>query len=255
MQLWYSKLMTTSASPALSPTVPPVKQPLASASCSIADDTGLQPLHEELAEIVAFLHRQGWTPATSSNFSARLSGAFSEFSISISGLDKGQFTAQHFMRVDVEAQPVFPADARPSAEVLLHRAVYRHHSPMRCVLHTHSVSGVVLSMLAEKQAGLKLHGFEMQKAFQGISSHEESLWLPVFSNDQQMERLSAKVERYFEQSAQNPAIRCAPGFLLAGHGLYAWGETPIQAQRHIEAFEYLFTCILALKSHGYPLSS
>jgi methylthioribulose-1-phosphate dehydratase len=33
-----------------------------------------------------------------------------------------------------------------------------------------------------------------------------------------------------------PAI---PGYLLAGHGLYAWGRTPAEARRHLEALEVL----------------
>jgi methylthioribulose-1-phosphate dehydratase len=214
-----------------------------------------QAMHQELAKIVGYLHSQGLTPATSSNFSARLPGPFSEFSISMSGLDKGSFSHEHFMRVDADALPISPPDAQPSAEVLLHRAVYRNHSQAHCVLHTHSVCGVVLSMLHEEKNGIKLQGFEMLKAFQGVTSHEEKLWLPIFSNSQDMVLLAEEVEVHFQHANETPAIQFAPGFLLAGHGLYAWGDTPAQAKRHIEAFEYLFTCTLALKSHGYTALS
>ena len=30
-----------------------------------------------------------------------------------------------------------------------------------------------------------------------------------------------------------------PGFLIAGHGLYAWGATLADAWRHLEALEFL----------------
>jgi methylthioribulose-1-phosphate dehydratase len=32
--------------------------------------------------------------------------------------------------------------------------------------------------------------------------------------------------------------------LLAGHGLYAWGETADDARRHVEALEFLLACHL-----------
>jgi methylthioribulose-1-phosphate dehydratase len=34
----------------------------------------------------------------------------------------------------------------------------------------------------------------------------------------------------------------APGFLVRGHGLYAWGTDLGEAQRHIEGFEFLLAC-------------
>ena len=32
------------------------------------------------------------------------------------------------------------------------------------------------------------------------------------------------------------------GFLLAGHGLYSWGNSIAATKRHIEVFEFLFEC-------------
>lgn len=208
----------------------------------------------EVAEIVRFLHAQGWTPATSSNFSCRSDAASPDFFISASGLDKGAFSAGDFLMVDADGYPVASgqgAACRPSAEMLLHRAVYRLFPKMCAVLHTHSANGAVLSLLHEREGGLTLRGFEMLKAFNDTHSHEESLWLPIFSNSQDMPALAAKIERMLAAAVGSAFV---PGFLLAGHGLYAWGETPAQAKRHIEAFEYLFDCLLKLKAHGYPLS-
>ena len=205
----------------------------------------------EVAEVVRFLHAQGWTPATSSNFSCRVNAEAPVFSISVSGLDKALFSAADFLEVDFEGQPTASkgSDERPSAEVLLHRTVYRLYPQACTVLHTHSVNGAVLSLLYEREGGLTIRGFEVMKAFEGLRSHEESLWLPIFPNSQDMTALSADVEQAL---ASRPGG--APGFLLAGHGLYAWGETPAQAKRHIEAFEYLFDCLLKLRSYGHIIS-
>ena len=40
------------------------------------------------------------------------------------------------------------------------------------------------------------------------------------------------------------------GFLLQGHGLYAWGRSTPEALRHLDAFDYLFA--LSLKLKGIP---
>lgn len=203
---------------------------------------------EKLTEIIHFLHGQGWTPATSSNFSCRLPEGRTGFSVSVSGLDKGTFTAGDFIDVDFSGKVSRPDQAhlRPSAETLLHSLVYRMDPAAQVVLHTHSVNGTVLSKLYEAQNGILLKDFEVLKGLEGIKTHQTELWLPIFSNSQDMSALSIEVEA--ELKKHQPVY----GFLLAGHGLYTWGATHEQAKRHTEVFEFLFECILKLRSHGYP---
>ncbi|HEY9746596.1 MAG TPA: methylthioribulose 1-phosphate dehydratase [Oculatellaceae cyanobacterium] len=201
-----------------------------------------------LVDVIRFLHARNWTPATSSNFSCKSEPAAEHFFISCSGLDKGLLTPDDFLEVDAQGSLVLsPREGlRPSAETLLHALVYRLYPGTGAVLHTHSVNGTVLSKLYETQGGLWLQDFEILKGFEGIKTHEVRVWVPIFSNMQDMQALSRIV--------QAELARWAPcyGFLLVGHGLYAWGETPEQAKRHLEVFEFLFEAILKLKSHGYP---
>ena len=37
------------------------------------------------------------------------------------------------------------------------------------------------------------------------------------------------------------------GYLIDGHGLYAWGRDMAEARRHLDAFEFLFDCELELR--------
>lgn len=202
---------------------------------------------QEVADVVRFLHLQGWTPATSSNFSYRNSTDAACFYVSMSGLDKGDFSADNFLEVDLNGKVMDPklAHIRPSAETLLHAMLYRMYPQAQVVLHTHSANGTVISKLYEREQHILLKDFEILKGLEGIRTHEDELRLPVFPNDQDMGRLSALVET--ELKKHHPLH----GFLLAGHGLYTWGETPAQAKRHVEVFEFLFDCILKLRSHGY----
>lgn len=63
------------------------------------------------------------------------------------------------------------------------------------------------------------------------------MWVPILANTQDMVRLS---ERVRELLATQPGLH---GFLLAGHGLYTWGESLEQARRHVEIFEFLLESV------------
>jgi methylthioribulose-1-phosphate dehydratase len=73
----------------------------------------------------------------------------------------------------------------------------------------------------------------MLKGLAGVTTHEQREWIPIVENDQDMKRLAAKVG---DAIARNPA---AHAFLLSGHGLYTWGATLAEAERHVEALEFL----------------
>jgi methylthioribulose-1-phosphate dehydratase len=78
---------------------------------------------------------------------------------------------------------------------------------------------------------LRLVGLEMLKGLEGIGSHTSVIAIPIFSNSQNMGQLSR---------AALPHLANAPfGVLIAGHGLYAWGDSLPQARRHLEILEFL----------------
>ena len=37
------------------------------------------------------------------------------------------------------------------------------------------------------------------------------------------------------------------GYLIEGHGMYAWGRDMAEARRHLEAFEFLINCELEMR--------
>jgi methylthioribulose-1-phosphate dehydratase len=179
----------------------------------------------------------GWTPATSSNFSMRLDGRL--VAITISGRDKGKLTEADIMVVDWEGKPV-GSDNRPSAETLLHTQIYRRFPEVNVVLHTHSHNQTVASRLFAATGHVRLEGFELIKAFAGQSTHETTLDVPVLANSQDIAALAARVERL---TYAGPLW----GYLIDGHGMYAWGRDMPEARRHLEAFEFLLACELDLR--------
>ena len=184
------------------------------------------------------LGAQGLTPATSSNFSMRLDAE--RVAVTISGRDKGELTADDIMVVDMSGAAVGTA-ARPSAETLLHTQIYARFAGAGAVLHTHSRTQTVASRLYAGAGVLRLEGYELLKAIAGHATHATTIDVPVFANTQQMPELVARVDDWIR--ADKPLY----GYLIEGHGFYAWGRDMAEAMRHIEAFEFLIGCELDLR--------
>ena len=180
----------------------------------------------------------GWTPATSSNFSRRLDDRHA--AITVSGRDKGRLTRDDIMVVDFEGRPV-ATDQRPSAETLLHTQLYARFPEIGCVLHTHSRTQTVASRLYAAEGRVHLEGWELLKAFHGNDTHEAAIDVPVLPNTQDMPFLAAQVEKLLD-------TQCLWGYLIDGHGLYAWGRDMTEARRHLDAFEFLFACEMDLRT-------
>jgi len=193
---------------------------------------------EWIAAIGRELSAQGWTPATSSNFSMRLDD--SHAAITISGRDKGRLNSSDVMAVDWRGRAV-GMDAKPSAETLLHTQLYQRDPAIGAVLHTHSLVQTLSSKVLAPEGKIMLEGYELLKAFAGYTTHLCALELPVFANTQDMPTLVDQVERYL---AVTPRCR---GYLIEGHGIYSWGRDLAEAKRHLDAFEFLLTCELELR--------
>jgi len=181
---------------------------------------------------------RGWTPATSSNFSMRLSPEL--LAITSSGHDKGKLTPADIMVVDLEGRAV-GTSARPSAETLLHCQIYQHYPDMGAVLHTHSLVQTLASRIWAADGQITLGGYELLKAFAGYETHDASMRVPVFANSQDMAELCAHIDMYLQREP------ISHGYLIDGHGIYAWGKSMADARRHLDAFEFLLSCELEMR--------
>jgi methylthioribulose-1-phosphate dehydratase len=185
------------------------------------------------AELIAFgrfAAERDWAPATSGNFSRRIDAA--RIAITRSGADKSALALSDFVEVPLSG----PLPETASAETPLHVARYRADASVGAVVHIHSVAATVLSRACAAAGALEINGFEMQKAVAGVTTHESTVRLPIFPNAQDTAGLAISIEAGLTQGI--------PGYLLAGHGLYAWGETMELARRHVEGLEFLLRCAL-----------
>jgi len=193
---------------------------------------------ESIAAIGRFASARGWVPATSGNFSCRIDAR--TIAITRSGVDKGDLGAADIAALDLDG--TLPPGL--SAETPLHVARYRADRGVGAIVHVHTVAATVLSRMHLADGVIAMAGFEMQKALQGVTTHLGEVALPIFANAQDTDELAARIE------ARLGAAPAVPAYLLAGHGLYAWGQTMSDARRHLEGIEFLLTCALEERRLG-----
>lgn len=184
---------------------------------------------KSLAAIGQRMDQRGWVPGSAGNLSARLDD--STIAITRSGVHKGYLSEADILAVNLDGAALDPAQ-RPSAETLLHCQLYRLFPPIGAVLHGHSIAATVLSI----QGGITFSNYEMLKAF-GFATHELDVVLPVYENDQNIPRLAEFIEPFLHR---DPPI----GYVIAGHGVYAWGSNVEHAFWRLEALEFLLSCEL-----------
>ncbi len=189
-----------------------------------------------LCEAGRFIDSKGWVPATSGNFSARLPDG--TIAITTSGKHKGHLQIDDIMLIDADANSL--DGKRPSAETGLHTALYKRFPTIYAILHPHSINAILVSRLFGKR--IVLENYELLKAFHDISTHEAQVEIPIFANDQKIPRMATAIDHYLDDVDE------CYGYIIAGHGLYTWGESVSEALRHLEALDYLFDCELRL--HG-----
>ena len=193
---------------------------------------------EQIAETIRAYNMKGWSPATATNYSFKDEAG--TIWVSRSGVDKAQFTANDFITVDSNgcASGDF-LEIKPSAETLIHCVVYELFPETKVILHSHSVFPVLISAVLGPQ--ITFEGYEVQKGFDGQTTHEVAVNIPIFDNTQDMTA--------FKQTLINEAHRIQHhSFIMRKHGTYAWGKNLFEAKRHLETLDYLCQCEWMLKN-------
>ncbi len=186
----------------------------------------------QLAEAGRRFYGRGWVLGTSGNFSAVVSRRPLRLAITPSAAHKGTLSGQELLVIDQRGRALGAARAKPSAEALLHLEIVAARGA-GAVLHTHSIWSTILSDLHAHDAGLAITGYEMLKGLDGVRTHEHLEWIPIVGNDQNMTRLAGVVRTALGHHPR------AHAFLLHRHGLYTWGRTIADAERHVEILEFL----------------
>jgi len=196
-----------------------------------------------LARVGRRFYARGWALGTSGNFSVVMSRKPLRLAITRSGVSKRDLGPAHILQCDERGGVVGRTPGRPSAETFLHIEIARRRRA-GAVLHTHSVWSTVLSGRHAAEGGLLIEGYEMLKGLKGVTSHEHREWIPILENDQDMRRLARAVGQTLVQHEHAHAL------LLRRHGLYTWGDTLEEAERHVEILEFLLETVGRARTDG-----
>ncbi|MFC4768152.1 methylthioribulose 1-phosphate dehydratase [Effusibacillus consociatus] len=185
---------------------------------------------QELKEIADNFTQKGWLPATAGNLSIKLSDEPLVFGVTASGKDKENLQLEDILAVDKDCKPIEPTRLRPSAETIIHSRIYQE-TDAGSVLHVHTVYNNLLSELYFREGKVTLSHMELIK---GLDIWEEgaSIEVPVIENYADIPKLAEEIGGRLD-----PRV---PGVLIRKHGIYAWGRTPFEAKRHVEALEFMF---------------
>ena len=201
---------------------------------------------DAVIDVGARAYHRGWLPATAGNLSVRADDG--SVAITRTSVDKGAL-----QRSDLLQQPVgAPLVPHSSAEAALHLRLYADHADIGAVFHVHNLNAVVhgryvVEAGSRSAPAIVFEGWELQKALHGVRSHAQRVLLPVFENSQDIDQLADDVATRLADAVPNATL--APGYVLAGHGLYAWGRHAAEAWRHLEALDNLLAQAAALAAY------
>lgn len=168
-----------------------------------------------LCQVGHDLAQRGFVVANDGNFSARCSDG--SILMTPTGVYKGELTPDMILEIDLGGK-VHSGSGEPSSESPMHLAIYRQHSKIRGVVHTHPPYSVFLSSL-----GKDLTVPVTAEAALLLGEIPCLGWLPLGSGE-----LAQAVARQGKN---------AVGTLLAHHGAVTWGGDLRQAWYRMQALE------------------
>ncbi|WP_166001894.1 methylthioribulose 1-phosphate dehydratase [Bacillus sp. Cs-700] len=198
----------------------------------------VQKRWNELADIKDELAARDWFPGTSGNLSIKVSEEPLQFLVTASGKDKRKRTEEDFILVDCDGQAVEKTSLKPSAETIVHQAIYQKTNA-GCCLHVHTVDNNVISELFRTEGEVTFQGVELIKAF-GLWGQNDRITVPIIENSSDLSLLAQDVVHVITKETK--------AVLMKNHGITVWGRDGFEAKKYLEAFEFLFSYHLKLRN-------
>lgn len=208
---------------------------------------------ESIPELICELCRQfyglGWVSGTGGGISIRgPEGIY----MAPSGVQKERLRPEDIYlldhaRLDDAHVVCAPADAR--LKISECRPLFYNAYRLRdagAVMHSHSLWAVLAARLfaPEGRPGeFVCQGLEMQKGLRGLGCFD-TLRVPIIANTARESELTASME------AAMLAYPAVDAVLVAGHGVYVWGQTWAQAKTQAECYDYLFRAAVEAQRLG-----
>jgi len=190
----------------------------------------------QLAACYRLVHMAGWTDLVFTHISARAPGNEEHFLLNPFGYAFDEVSASNLVRIDLDGNVVDGSGARiHKAGFVIHSAVHAARADAGCVIHTHSIGGMAVSMLKDGLLPLSQHA---QLFYQRLGYHDyEGLALELDER-----------QRLVRDLGPHPAM------ILRNHGLLVVGNTVPEAFSILHHLEKACQAQLAAQATGATLN-
>lgn len=145
-----------------------------------------------------------------------------------SGIEYSALRLEHMVEMDMEGNPVGNG-LRPSSDSPTHLEIYRAFPRVGGIVHTHSRFA---TMFAQAERPIPCLGTTHADYFPGEIPITRRLTRAEVIEDYERRTGTVIVERFTRLDPHE-----CPGVLVAGHGVFTWGENPEDAVSHAVALE------------------
>lgn len=190
----------------------------------------------QLAACYRLVHLSGWTDLVFTHISARVPGEEEHFLLNPFGYAFDEVTASNLVRIDLDGNVVDGSGARiHKAGFVIHSAVHGARPDAGCVIHTHSIAGIAVSMLKDGLLPLSQHA---QFFYERLGYHDyEGLALDLDER-----------QRLVRDLGPHPVM------ILRNHGLLVVGQTVPEAFSILHHLEKACQAQLAAQATGATLN-
>lgn len=204
-------------------------------------------IKQELEELILYskkYYSRMWMYATAGNLSVYDPQSGLVW-ITASGKDKSSLSEQDFVSLDLLTGNVIGEDmGRPSAETSIHQVIYKNFPEAFACLHVHTPASCILEFglnRKESTRSVKLPNTEILKAF-GIFKEEPNLSLLVVHNHGNVSQIAGDLDAFIQKETLD-----VPFFLIENHGITVWGKSVRDANKNLEAAEFILQVMVGRK--------
>jgi methylthioribulose-1-phosphate dehydratase len=199
-----------------------------------------ESIPELICELCRLFYGLGWVSGTGGGISIRgPEGIY----MAPSGVQKERMQPEDVFLLDgdrldephVRCAPADPGLKLSECQPLFYSA-YRQRGA-GAVIHSHSLWAVLATRMFASTGEFVCRGLEMQKGLRGLGCFD-TLRVPIVANTAREAELTGRMG---EAMTAYPAVDAV---LVAGHGVYVWGATWVQAKTQAECYDYLFRAVV-----------
>lgn len=166
--------------------------------------------------------------------------------ITASGKDKGNLKESDFLALNYSTGAILEdTENRPSAETVIHRTIYSRFKNAAACLHVHTPTSCILEFglsTSKPTIRIQLPNTEIIKAF-GNFAEEPNLSVIVVHNFGDVSKIAAEFDKACAEKTPD-----VPFFLIENHGITVWGKNVADANKNLEASEFILQVLLGRRA-------